>query len=240
MELDLASRSSKFEAEQRKRKEEARRRRERESAARALAAEQKRQVEETLREKRLAEARAAEQEELQRQAELQLTAGVRLEAQFIPVRTTTEDDKITLPPSTLQELEAQGALAHGPMFFRVWVPGHSRYTHCGVREFSEADGIVGLPPKVISSLIDDASTLSRVMIKYVRLPKCTYARLRPTHNTFSQIGPIKEVLEHNLHLHSTLTVGDKLTVWHRGKSYETTVRRKYAFMHVVSECDMNR
>jgi hypothetical protein len=56
-------------------------------------------------------------------------------------------------------------------------------------------------------------------IKYVRLPKCAYVKLKPQRNIFFEVKPVKRCLEENLSQHSTLTEGDQLTVWYRGNSF---------------------
>ena len=46
----------------------------------------------------------------------------------------------------------------------------------------------------------------------MKAPKCTFAQLQPVHNSFSQVGPVKMVLEENLRRHVTLSIGDILQV----------------------------
>ena len=70
---------------------------------------------------------------------------------------------------------------------------------------------------------DDVSKLSVLSLKFVCLPKCTYVKLRPKKNIFFEVGPVKLCLEENLRKHSTLSLGDALTVWYRGKSYDLEV-----------------
>ena len=60
-------------------------------------------------------------------------------------------------------------------------------------------------------------------IKYVRLSKITYVKLQPTFNQFFKVEQVKMVLEENLKFHSTLTIGDILTVWYRGKAHPLKV-----------------
>jgi len=47
--------------------------------------------------------------------------------------------------------------------------------------------------------------------------------MQPVRNSFSQVGPIKMVLEDNLRLHAALSVGDIIVVWYRGTSHELRV-----------------
>lgn len=80
-------------------------------------------------------------------------------------------------------------------------------------------GTIGLPPKVIDSLWTDSKVKGIVSIKYVKLSKVTYVKLQPKFNTFFKVEQIKMVLEENLKFHSTLTIGDIITVWFRGEAH---------------------
>jgi Ubiquitin fusion degradation protein UFD1/UBX domain len=57
----------------------------------------------------------------------------------------------------------------------------------------------------------------------VKLPKISYVKLEPTFNTFFKVEQVKMVLEENLKFHSTLTVGDVITVWFRGQAHPLKV-----------------
>lgn len=83
-------------------------------------------------------------------------------------------------------------------------------------------GTIGLPPKVMSSLWDE-NPVTSVSIKYVKLGKISYVKLQPTFNTFFKVEQVKMVLEDNLKFHSTLTLGDIITVWYRGKAHPLKV-----------------
>jgi len=126
-------------------------------------------------------------------------------------------------------------------------------TFCGVREFSSPEGMIGLPPKVLRSLqltdIDhfikspdngsstgtadedsagsapamDSITTVMIRIKYMILPKCAFARLRPREHRFFDVSLVKLCLEENLKHHSTLSVGDELSVWSRGVEHHLIV-----------------
>jgi hypothetical protein len=80
-------------------------------------------------------------------------------------------------------------------------------------------GTIGLPTKVIDSLWTDSKVKGIVSIKYVKLSKVTYVKLQPKFNTFFKVEQIKMVLEENLKFHSTLTIGDIITVWFRGEAH---------------------
>ena len=84
-------------------------------------------------------------------------------------------------------------------------------------------GTIGLPPKVVNSLWEENAIKGSVSIKYVRLSKITYVKLQPTFNQFFKVEQVKMVLEENLKFHSTLTLGDILTVWYRGNAHPLKV-----------------
>jgi hypothetical protein len=63
-----------------------------------------------------------------------------------------------------------------------------------------------------------------ISLKYVILPKVTSVRIQPTRNLFAQVGPVKLVLEENLRHHSTLSMGDRLTVYYRGVEHTLIVK----------------
>ena len=106
-------------------------------------------------------------------------------------------------------------------------------THCGVREFSSNAGSIGLPKKVLdtlfentisnsgshenSNIAEESLAVTKIHIKYVLLPKCTFAKLQPKYHRFFDVIPVKLMLEENLRFHSTLSMGDILTVWYRGE-----------------------
>ncbi|CAI9754440.1 unnamed protein product [Fraxinus pennsylvanica] len=109
-------------------------------------------------------------------------------------------DKIKLPPSSFVELNERGAFDKGPL--QISLPslreegaGKEQYrmTHAGLMEFTEEESSVALPPHTWSNLFP-ARTLksSMVEVRYVWLPKGTYAKL------FSDIPEHKAVLETSL------------------------------------------
>lgn len=104
----------------------------------------------------------------------------------------------------------------------------SRSTHAGVLEFTAEEGFVELPPHVwrnagftdpeyLSSSIHRSTPEARV--RYVRLPKGTYAKLQPEGRDFADVLNHKAVLETELRQHASLTQGDLLTVQHGGVDY---------------------
>jgi ubiquitin fusion degradation protein 1 len=120
------------------------------------------------------------------------------------------------------------------------------YTHCGIREFSAPPGSIGVPDKVIQSLLarrntwvsvpegsDESEGLSAhlpvlggLSVKYVTMPKVTYACLQPLRNAFQAVSEVKDCLEQNLRTHSSLSVGDLVTIWHRGVPHQLRVKKR--------------
>lgn len=218
------------------------------------------------------------------EADLIRTGGVRYKETLLAVTADGEGDKILLPPSALDSLSRQDAVSMGPMLFELSVVTASpsavreggatndaivsRTTHAGVLEFVADEGTVGLPRKVVSSLLgtlaqktsvpsdegkmsprqgdqpesggsgvgdrsdanQDASSrpavegLGTVVVRYVRLAKATFARVVPETVGLSQVSELRAMLEHNMRNHATLSVGDRLTVWRRGKEFGMKVR----------------
>jgi hypothetical protein len=163
-----------------------------------------------------------------------------------PVLIDFEDDKIILPEQALIELNQCDAMSYGVLLFEIKTMSSSvsiiqftdnirKVTHCGVREFSALPGTVGIPSKVLESLDIDVKSLSSVSlcVKYVRLPKITYVKFEPKMNEFFAVGPVKMCLEENLRQHSTLTVGDVLTVWyyHHHHHYYYYYHHHYYYYH---------
>ena len=167
------------------------------------------------------------QREIEETRENQLTGGIKFKIRLRPLPCEGEDDKVIVPPSVLESLSKENVFSNGPIMFQIHsvsdgAKNGSRVSHCGVREFTAEDGTIQLPPKVFKSLEDD--DISMVEIKYVILPSIKFVKFQPKLNVFSHVGPVKLVLEENLRLHSTLTLGDTVTVWYRGISYELVVK----------------
>lgn len=121
----------------------------------------------------------------------------------------------------------------------------TRTTHAGVLEFVAEEGTVGLPRKVVLSLLgataqqipvgpgessgdgEEASPavegLENVVVRYVRLAKATFARVIPETVGLSQVSELRAMLENNMRNHATLTVGDRLSVWRRGREFSMKV-----------------
>ncbi len=144
---------------------------------------------------------------------------------LIPYLIDGEDDKVILPESSLSKLTELNAFHNGTIFFELYnISTPAFVTHCGVREFSAAEGMIGLTSKLIESLLQSSvatvQDIKSITIRYVILQKINKAKFSPFSMDFYQLNQIKHVLEENLRLHSTLTIGDIFTVWYRGKSYK--------------------
>lgn len=201
---------------------------------------------------------------MQEEADQIRTAGVSYKKSLLAVTADGEGDKILLPPSALESLSAQDAVGLGPMLFELTCtstvptpnasiqsgPTTTRTTHAGVLEFVADEGTVGLPRKVVLSLLgataqqvplrpnqDESNEdqdkgmakrppvegLENVVVRYVRLAKATFARVVPETVGLSQVSELRAMLEHNMRNHATLTVGDYVSVWRRGKEFSMKV-----------------
>ena len=91
--------------------------------------------------------------------------------------THTDGERVTLPASALESLERQGALDPAkPLAFEVSALDPTsglvvERTHCGVLEFTAAEGTVGVPPAAALSLTKGrglgALSKLRLRLKYV-------------------------------------------------------------------------
>ncbi|URD75966.1 C2H2 zinc finger protein [Musa troglodytarum] len=237
MDFELRVAREKLEREQRAGKERAKAKRERERRAKAEAVRQRDAIEAAQRSKRLDAARAQIEAEHRMEESMLLGKGVIFYRTLEAIPFNGFGDKIKLPPSCFQELSDQGALDKGPMYFRLSlvdesVPsvsdatneGEHRATHSGVLEFTAREGSVELPSHVWSNLLSGVSLdVPLVEVRYVSLPKGTYAKLQPDGMGFSDIPNHKAVLETTLRRHATLSQGDIITVSYGELNYKLRV-----------------
>ena len=228
MEFDLSTK--KLQKENQKRLNEIKRKREVEENRRKIQLEYNNQLQ------FIAEENRKKQEEIQLQKDheasvlLAKTGGlIFIKDYLIPYLTEGDDDKIILPESYLAELNNQDAFSRGALFFEIKSSLYSNnITHCGVREFSATEGTIGLPIKVINSLLHNTNqsidSLDTISIMYTRLTPIKTIKLH-VHKDESiyNITHIKHVLEENLKYHSTLSNNDILSIWYRGIRYRLTV-----------------
>ncbi|KAG8364585.1 hypothetical protein BUALT_Bualt18G0012600 [Buddleja alternifolia] len=146
-------------------------------------------------------------------------------------------DKIKLPPSCFTELSEQGAFDKGPLHFSLSLIHQEslsglegptkesfRKTHAGVLEFTAEEGFVALPMHCWSNLFPaEAPHSATVEVRYIWLPKGTYAKLQSLEYGFSDIPNHKAVLETSLRQHATLSQGDMLIVNHGVLKYHLRV-----------------
>mmetsp|Transcript_11503 Transcript_11503/g.36374 ORF Transcript_11503/g.36374 Transcript_11503/m.36374 type:complete len:224 (+) Transcript_11503:348-1019(+) len=214
MDFELKQRAEKLKREQEERTRKQRAKVQREIAAKELA-RKTREAHEELADQRRAEAVALEQEAVEKALEDdRRTGGISFKASLLPVKGKGGGDKLTLPQSALESLSGMGALEKGPMLFEI--KSHTgAVTHAGVLEFSAEEGTVGLPQKVASCLgvawgPDGAAppNTPALMVRYVRLPRGSYAVLQPAAADFSDVFNQRAVLEAALRGLTVLTVGD--------------------------------
>ena len=228
MEFDLSTK--KLQKENQKRLIEIKRKREVEENRRKIQLEYNNQL------LLIAEENRKKQEEIQLQKDHEAsmlhakTGGLLfIKNNLIPYLIEGDDDKIILPESYLTELNNLDAFSRGALFFEIKSSIYSNnITHCGVREFSATEGTIGLPIKVINSLLHNTNqsidALGTVSIMYTRLTPIKTVKLH-VHKDESiyNITHIKHVLEENLKHHSTLSNNDILSIWYRGIRYRLTV-----------------
>lgn len=232
MDFDLGNRNSKLRKEQEKRKLDAKKKAEKERRVKEEVRKKQLEMEKTIELKRKQDLERQQEQLRLEEEERRKTGGIKFQIELKAERIDGEGDKITLPVSYLEILTSQEITDQGPMLFKISLSSNpSIFTHCGMLEFTADEGTVGLPPKVRRSLgIDEEienenenKLEEKVIIKYLRLEKGTFAKVQPKKGGMTMISEIRAMLEHNMRKHATLTVGDILTVWHRGKAFDLTV-----------------
>jgi len=260
MELELDRAASRLKKEQASRVQKEKARRLKERAAQDEAARNTAEMEAKSTEKRLereAKQVAAEEAEAEREQKvLDETGGIEFTEVFkaasLSATRAAEErggDRVTLPPSALRALDFKGAMdVRGPITFELSTREGAR-THAGVLEFTAEDGTVGLPDKTRVCLgavteaeeCEEGGYNTRVTARFVRLPKGTYALLRPRSDAFSQavasakdggtrpvfdsvrgkwvLPGLEGVLHAALQPLCCLTLGDALVVRHAGEEH---------------------
>ncbi|KAK9285743.1 hypothetical protein L1049_024943 [Liquidambar formosana] len=237
MDFELRRAREKLDKEQKERKDKARLKLERERKAKREATQQRDAIEAVQRSRRLDAAEAQLKADQQMQENLLAGRGIVFFRILEGVPYQGNGDKIKLPPSCFTELSDQGVFDKGPMYFQLSVvhqegpldmkaaeKENQGTTHSGVLEFTADEGSVGLPPHVWSNLFPtDTPKAPLIEVRYVWLPKGTYAKLQPDGIGFSDIPNHKAVLETILRQHATLSQDDMLTVNHGELSYKLRV-----------------
>ncbi|ANM67522.1 Ubiquitin fusion degradation UFD1 family protein [Arabidopsis thaliana] len=228
MDFELRSAKEKLEREQRERKQRAKLKLEREKKSKEAAIKQREAIEAAQRARRLDAIEAQIKADQHMQESLVSGDGIVFERVFQAVSFQGNGDKIKLPPSCFTELSDQGAFDKGPLYFELSVVDHAdnkKTTHSGVLEFTAEDGTIGLPPHVWSNLFSthDPMDVPLVEIRYIRLPKGSYAKLQPDNLGFSDLPNHKAILETILRQHATLSLDDVLLVNYGQVSYKLQV-----------------
>lgn len=237
MDFELRMAREKLEKEQKERKQKARLKLERERKAKQEAIQQREAIEAAQRSRRIDAMEAQLKEDQHMEENLLSGRGIMFNRVLEAVPYQGIGDKIKLPPSCFTELSDQGSFDKGPLHFCLSVVHHENSssaegaesqhngtTHAGVLEFTAEEGSVGLPPHIWSNLFSTTvPKTSLVEVRYVWLPKGTYAKLQPIEFGFSDIPNHKAVLETSLRQHATLSQNDVLTVNHGVLTYHLRV-----------------
>ncbi|XP_073058224.1 uncharacterized protein [Primulina eburnea] len=253
MDFELRRAREKLEKEQRERKDKAKLKFERERKAKQEAERQRQAIEAVQSARRLEAAEAEAKANQQTEENLLAGRGVNFSRILEAIPYQGSGDKIKLPPSCFTELSDQGAFDKGPLHFSLsliyqdFLSGGEiaekelpRTTHAGVLEFTAEEGFVALPLHCWSNLFSaEAPKSSLVEVRYVWLPKGTYARFQSDELGFSDIPNNKAVLETSLRQHATLSQGDVLTVNHGVLTYHLHVLELKPFSSIsVLETDI--
>ncbi|KAL5573406.1 hypothetical protein UlMin_023003 [Ulmus minor] len=237
MDFELRRAREKLAKEQKERKETARLKVERERKARDEAKKQREAIEEVQRSRRLVAAEAQLKTDQIMEGNLLAGRGIMFYRLLEAVTFQGNGDKIKLPPSCFQELSDKGAFDKGPLYFKlslvneesssnVDAADHKNHqtTHSGVLEFTAEEGSVGLPPHVWQNLFaTDTQQTRLVEVRYVWLPKGSYAKLQPDRVGFSDLPNHKAILETSLRQHATLSQDDIFTVNYGELTYKLRV-----------------
>ncbi|CAL0315808.1 unnamed protein product [Lupinus luteus] len=237
MDFELRRAREKLEKEQRERKEKARLKVQKEKKAKEESQKQREAIEASQRSRRIDAANAQLKADQEMQESLLAGRGIVFYRLLEAVPFQGSGDKIKLPPSCFTELSDQGAFDKGPLYFQLSLvhaegssltEGDDREkqgtTHSGVLEFTADDGSVGIPPHVWNNLFSEGTIESPLVeVRYVWLPKGTYAKLQPERVGFSDLPNHKAILETSLRQHATLSRGDVLTVNYGELAYKLRV-----------------
>lgn len=237
MDFELRRAREKLEKEQKDRKEKAKLKLERERKAKLEAARQRQAIESAQRARRIDAMEAQIKADQQMEESIFAGRGVSFNRVLEAVPFEGSGDKIKLPPSCFNDLSSEGAFDKGPLHFQLSVvdqnkpsqstPAESQTrgsTHAGVLEFTAEEGSVGIPPHIWNNLYSKQDPMTPLIeVKYVWLPKGTYAKLQSQELGFSDIPNHKAVLETTLRQHATLSQNDVLTVKHGVLTYHLHV-----------------
>ncbi|KAL4555512.1 hypothetical protein LXL04_038133 [Taraxacum kok-saghyz] len=231
MDFELRRAREKLEKEQKDRKEKARVRLDRERKAKQEALRQREAIEASQRARRIDAMEAQLKADQQMEENILIGRGISFIRVLEAVPFEGPGDKIKLPPSCFNDLSSEGAFDKGPLHFQLSLhhqttspPSEPTTTHAGVLEFTADEGTVAIPPHIWNNLYSKNPQLTPlIQVKYVWLPKGTYAKLQSQQLGFSDIPNHKAVLETTLRQHATLSQSDILTVKHGTLTYHLQV-----------------
>ncbi|CDW53921.1 UFD1 domain containing protein [Trichuris trichiura] len=147
--------------------------------------------------------------------------------------------KVLLPHSALDWLTRLNVSY--PMLFKITNLDQAvknRFTHCGVLEFHQEEGLCYLPHWLMSNLLLCEGGLAK--IELVNLPIGTYVKLRPQNRFFCRLSNPSAVLELKLRHFACLTKGDMIAIEYNNKVMEFFVQElRPADAVSIIECDMN-
>eukprot|EP00164_Ancoracysta_twista_P001934 GFYU01002543.1.p1 GENE.GFYU01002543.1~~GFYU01002543.1.p1 ORF type:complete len:793 (-),score=173.41 GFYU01002543.1:59-2437(-) len=231
MDFEFDRGAKKLKAEQEKRKRDAAKKRQQEASAKERYAQEqakKKIVADAQRAQR--ELEAARQEEV-RLAEEALTGGVTFKRSLYACRRSGIGDGVLLPGSALTELDAQPNVQF-PMLFQLTCSETGRQTTCRVVEFTSNENEIQIPDELWNLLMTredgtmvEASQYLKVDVKYITMPKGTYAVLQPLSAAFRDIPNHKAGLENTLNKHyAILNLDQVVHVVHNKMAFPCRVR----------------
>uniref|UniRef100_A0A5S6QF80 Ubiquitin fusion degradation protein 1 homolog n=1 Tax=Trichuris muris TaxID=70415 RepID=A0A5S6QF80_TRIMR len=147
--------------------------------------------------------------------------------------------KILLPQSALDWLTNLNVTY--PMMFKITnldPSSDSRFTHCGVLEFHQVEGLCYLPHWLMNNLLLCEGGL--INVKLVQLPIGSYVKLKPENCLLSRLSDPSAVLELKLRNFSCLTKGDMFAIEHNGSVLEFLVQElRPADAVCIIDCDLS-
>ncbi|KFD53443.1 hypothetical protein M513_05707 [Trichuris suis] len=161
------------------------------------------------------------------------------EENFFNSHITLRHFVVLLPHSALDWLTRLNVSY--PMLFKITnldQAAKNRFTHCGVLEFHQEEGLCYLPHWLMSNLLLCEGGLAK--IELVNLPIGSYVKLRPQNRFFCRLSNPSAVLELKLRHFACLTKGDMIAIEYNNKVMEFFVQElRPADAVSIIECDMN-
>ena len=145
--------------------------------------------------------------------------------------------KILLPPSALDFLTRLNI--SWPVFFNVKnAMKPTKFTHCGVQEFTADEGTVYMPYWMMQQL--ELQEGSIVTVRQTEMMPGTFAKIPPHSKDFLDISNPRAVLEKHLRDYSCMTKGDVFQFTYNGKKFAFNVLQVRPGTAVsIVETDMN-